>query len=56
MQEIGVEGEIIKVTDLNEIVDHGIMMTPGLIVNEKIKSSGKVPKVDEVKKFIEEEK
>jgi small redox-active disulfide protein 2 len=46
--------EIEKVTELNEIMNHGIMMTPGLVINDKVKSSGKIPAENEILKWIKE--
>lgn len=46
--------EIEKVTDLNEIMNYGAMMTPGLVVNEKLKSVGKLPKNEKILKWIKE--
>jgi small redox-active disulfide protein 2 len=44
--------EIIKVTDINEIMKFGLMMTPGLAVNNEVKSMGKVLSPEEIKKII----
>jgi small redox-active disulfide protein 2 len=44
--------EIEKVTQLNDIMDYGIMMTPGLVINENVVSYGKVPKDEEILKWI----
>jgi hypothetical protein len=33
-----------KVTDLNKMLDYGIMMTPGLIIDEEVKSAGAIPR------------
>ena len=44
--------EIIKVTDINEIMKYGVMMTPGLAVNDEVKSVGKVLSAEEIKKII----
>ena len=41
--EKGIDAAVDKVTDLNQITALGIMMTPGLIINGKVISSGKVP-------------
>ena len=41
--EKGLTAEIVKITDLNKFADLGIMMTPGLIVNGKVLSQGKIP-------------
>ncbi len=49
---LGVEYTVEKVTDIREIVNFGVMMTPGLAVDGKVKVSGKVPSVDEIKKML----
>ncbi|HZW39468.1 MAG TPA: thioredoxin family protein [Ignavibacteriaceae bacterium] len=41
--ENGIEASIEKITDYKEIMEHGILRTPGLIINDKIISSGKIP-------------
>jgi small redox-active disulfide protein 2 len=49
---LGVPYELEKVTDLNRIMSFGVMMTPALVVDGKVKLSGKVPTVDELKKLL----
>lgn len=51
-QTLGVPYELEKVTDLNRIMSFGVMMTPALVVDGKVKVSGKVPSVDELKKLL----
>ncbi len=51
-KELGLDYEIEKVTDINEIMKFGVMMTPGLAVDGDVKVAGKVPSVDEVKKML----
>jgi small redox-active disulfide protein 2 len=51
-KELGLEYEIIKVTDINEIMSFGIMMTPGLAVDGELKLSGRLPNVEEIKKVL----
>jgi hypothetical protein len=47
--------EVVKVTDINDMMKYNIMMTPGLVVNEKLKSSGNIPKDEEILEWIKEE-
>lgn len=56
LAELNVTAEVEKVKDIMKIVEAGIMLTPGLRINGKIKCSGRIPKIDEVKKWIGEEK
>jgi small redox-active disulfide protein 2 len=51
-QELGVQYELNKVTDLKQILALGAMMTPALAVNGTIKVAGRVPSVDELKKLL----
>ena len=44
--------EIIKVTDINEIMKFGVMITPALTVENEVKSMGKVLSPEEIKKII----
>ncbi len=49
-----IDAEVEKVTDLTEIVNYGIMMTPGLVINEKVKSYGVIPKDDQIITWLKE--
>jgi small redox-active disulfide protein 2 len=51
-QTLGVQYELEKVTDLNRIMSFGVMLTPALVVDGKVKVSGKVPSVEELKKLL----
>lgn len=51
-QTLGLEYELEKVTDLNRIMSFGVMMTPAPVVDGKVKASGKVPSVDDLKKLL----
>jgi small redox-active disulfide protein 2 len=46
--------ELIKVSDLQEIISHGIMTTPGLVINGKVKSVGAVPKDSQLLQWLKE--
>ncbi|MBN1424361.1 TM0996/MTH895 family glutaredoxin-like protein [Candidatus Fermentibacteria bacterium] len=52
-KELGIEYQLVKVTDINQIMSFGIMMTPGLAVNGEVKSVGKVPSVSDIKKLLQ---
>ncbi|HEX2865885.1 MAG TPA: thioredoxin family protein [Ignavibacteriales bacterium] len=47
-----ITAEFIKVSDIQEIIKYGILMTPGLVVNEKVVSSGIVPKEDQILQWL----
>jgi small redox-active disulfide protein 2 len=49
---LGVEYELEKVKDLNQMMAMGVFMTPALVVNGEVKSVGKVPSDEELKKMI----
>ena len=51
-KELGLEYELVKVSDINDIMAFGVMMTPALAVDGVVKVSGKVPGIDEIKKLI----
>jgi small redox-active disulfide protein 2 len=55
-KDAAVEFDLEKVTDMKKIMGYGIMSTPGLVVNGKVKSYGRIPSVMEIRKWIEEEK
>lgn len=50
--ELGIEYELEKVTDLNEIMKFGVMMTPGIAVDGIVKASGKVSRPEDIKEWI----
>jgi small redox-active disulfide protein 2 len=51
-KELGVEYELEKVTDINDIMSFGIMMTPGLAVDGEVKMSGKVASIEDIKAWL----
>jgi small redox-active disulfide protein 2 len=52
VKELGIEFEIEKVTDINEIMKFGVMMTPALVVDGDVKVVGKVPSPDEINQML----
>jgi small redox-active disulfide protein 2 len=55
LEELKVEAEVEKVADLDKISSYGVLMTPGLVINGKVFSSGKIPAMATLKEWIEEE-
>ncbi len=53
LAELGMEAEIVKVTDFTEIAAFGVMSTPALVIDEKVASFGKVLKPKDIVKIIE---
>lgn len=52
VKETGVDAEIIKVEDIDKILEYGVMITPALVIDGDVKVAGKVPSVDDIKKWI----
>ena len=53
VEAVGGEYEIEKVTDINEIMKFGVMMTPALAIDGEIKAVGKVISAEEIKSLIQ---
>ncbi len=49
---LGVEAEISKVTDMQQIIAYDVLKTPGLVINEKLVSSGRIPTPQSVVEWI----
>ncbi len=52
-KQAGIEYEIEKVTDINDIMKFGVMVTPALVVDGQVKVIGKIPSLDDIKKIID---
>lgn len=48
----GLEASVEKVTDLNAIMEYGVMMTPALVIEGEVKSSGKVLSAEKIAEYI----
>jgi len=52
LQSLNQDAEVVKVEDIESIMAYGILRTPGLVVNERVVSYGRVPSVDEIASFL----
>ncbi len=56
VSDLGFTAKVVKITDIGDIARHGILSTPGLIVNGKVKHTGKpLPSLDKVKELLKSE-
>ena len=53
-KDAGVTADVSKITDMAEIMKRGVLSTPGLVINGKVKSTGRLPSIKEIRKWIEE--
>ena len=51
--ELGIDAQIVNVTDIAEIMGYGVMSTPALVVDEELKVAGRVPSYDDVVKILQ---
>ena len=56
VQELGISAEITKITNINEIIDYGVMITPALVIDGDVKIAGKIPSKQEITGWIKEKK
>ncbi len=52
VKELGLEAEVEKVTEMGKIMAYGVMSTPGIVVDGKVKGSGKLFSVEEIKEML----
>lgn len=52
VENLGAEAEFIKVTDYQDIMSYDILSTPGLVINERVAASGKIPSQEELTSLI----
>lgn len=56
IQELGISAEIKKITNINDIIDYGVMVTPAIVIDGDVKIAGKIPEKEKIKRWIEEVK
>jgi small redox-active disulfide protein 2 len=52
LSELGQTAEVVKVTDIRQMIERGVMSTPALIIDEKLMVQGKTPNVEQIKDWI----
>jgi len=55
VEEIGLDAAVEKVEDIKKITEYNVLMTPGLVINGKVKVCGRVPKHKDIVRYIQEE-
>jgi small redox-active disulfide protein 2 len=54
VEDLKLDAEVEKVTDMNEIMNWPILSTPGLVINGKVVSSGRIPSESEIAAWLQE--
>ncbi len=54
VRDLKITADVIKVDDIDEIVNRGIMLTPALFINGQVRAEGRVPDVNEIRKMLAE--
>ena len=52
VKELNVQAEVVKVEDIQKIMDYGLMTTPAIAIDGEVKAAGRIPAPDEIKKWI----
>ena len=52
VSEAGIQAEVLKVEDMDKITNCGVMMTPALVIDGKVKTTGKMPSAEDIKKWL----
>jgi small redox-active disulfide protein 2 len=54
VKDLTIAAEVVKVEELDEIINRGVMLTPALFINGEVRAEGRVPCVDEIKAMLME--
>ena len=54
VKELKITAEVVKVEDIDEIVNRSVMLTPALFIDGKVRAEGRIPDVNEIKKMLTE--
>jgi small redox-active disulfide protein 2 len=56
IQELGISAEIKKITNINDIIDYGVIVTPAIVIDGDVKIAGKIPSKQDITEWIKEKK
>jgi len=56
LKQLGIDAEVTHIYDISEMIKRGVMFTPAMIVDGQIKTSGRIPTVNEIKKILSSDK
>jgi small redox-active disulfide protein 2 len=54
LSEMNMQAEVVKVTDIDVIIEKGVMWTPALVIDGKLVLQGKIPNVEQIKQLVKE--
>jgi len=54
VKDLNIAAEVLKVDDIDAIVDRGVMMTPALFIDGEVRAEGRIPDVNEIKRMLSE--
>jgi len=52
LAELQLQAEVVKVTEIDDILARGVMFTPALVIDDKLVLQGKIPTVDQIKQLV----
>ena len=52
VNEKGIQAEVLKVEDMDKITNYGVMLTPALVIDGEVKTTGKIPSAEDIKKWL----
>jgi len=55
LKELGISATVVKISDMQKMLEYGVMKAPAIVINEKVMSMGRVPSKNEIKQFIQDE-
>ncbi len=55
VNQLGIDAEVVKITEMGQIVSRGVMSTPGVVIDGRVVSVGKMLSVDEMKEILGKE-